>query len=156
MRKVIAIDFDGCLCSNAYPRIGKPNWKVIAEALIAQKSGAALILWTCREGDELREAVDACCRWGLRFDAVNESLPEWVAAFGTAPRKVGASEYWDDKAVNKAPGQDDLSGFVIEEVMRRYINEFDAAQHLPEEARKTGKEVLKALEGLSEIWRRGA
>lgn len=156
MRKVIAIDFDGCLCSNAYPRIGKPNWRVISEALIAQKSGAALILWTCREGDELREAVDACCRWGLRFDAVNESLPEWAAAFGTAPRKVGASEYWDDKAVNKAPGQDDLSGFVIEEVMRRYINEFDAAQPLPEEARKTRKEVLKTLEGLSEIWRRGA
>ena len=50
MRKVIAIDFDGCLCSNAYPHIGKPNWRVIAEALIAQKSGAALILWTCREG----------------------------------------------------------------------------------------------------------
>ncbi|WP_243150021.1 hypothetical protein [Acutalibacter sp. 1XD8-36] len=155
MRKVIAIDFDGCLCSNAYPHIGKPNWRVIAEALIAQKSGAALILWTCREGDELREAVDACRRWGLRFDAVNESLPEWAAAFGTAPRKVGASEYWDDKAVNKAPDQDDLSGFVIEEVTRRFINAFDAAQPLPEEARKTRKAVLQALENLSEIWRRG-
>ena len=57
--------------------------------------------------------------------------------------------------MNKAPGQDDLSGFVIEEVMRRYINEFDAAQPLPEEARKTRKEVLRALENLSEIWRRG-
>ena len=155
MRKVIAIDFDGCICTNSYPGIGKPNWRVIAEALIAQKSGAALILWTCREGDELQEAVDASRRWGLRFDAVNESLPEWVAAFGTVSRKVGASEYWDDKAVNKAPGQNDLSGFVIEEVTRHYINAFDAAQPLPEEARKTRKEVLKALERLSEIWRRG-
>ena len=45
MRKVIALAFDGCLCSNAYPHVGKPNWRVIA-----QKSGAALILWTCREG----------------------------------------------------------------------------------------------------------
>lgn len=154
MRKVIAIDFDGCLCTNAYPGIGKPNWRVIAEAIIRQKSGAALILWTCREGELLQAAVDACRKWGLQFDAVNESLPEWAAAFGTSPRKVGASEYWDDKAVNKAPGQDDLSGFVIEEVIRRYINEFDAAQPLPEEARKTRKEVLRALENLSEIWRR--
>lgn len=155
MRKVIAIDFDGCLCTNAYPGIGKPNWRVISEALIAQKSGAALILWTCREGELLQAAVDACRKWGLQFDAVNESLPEWVSAFDTAPRKVGASEYWDDKAVNKAPAQDDLSGFVIEDIIRGYMNEFDAAQPLPEEAHKTRKEVLQALENLSEIWRRG-
>lgn len=57
--------------------------------------------------------------------------------------------------MNKAPDHDDLSGFVIEEITRRYINEYDAAQLLPEEARKTRKEVLKALENLSEIWRRG-
>ena len=37
------------------------------------------------------------------FDAVNESLPDWIEAFGTTPRKVGASEYWDDKAV-QMPG----------------------------------------------------
>ncbi|WP_281513145.1 hypothetical protein [Bacteroides acidifaciens] len=99
MRKAIAIDFDGCLCSNAYPAIGEPNWDVIERAKKEQSSGAGLILWTCREGQPLEDAVNACKRWGLIFDAVNESLSDWIEAFGNHPRKVGASEYWDDKAV---------------------------------------------------------
>ena len=99
MRKAIAIDFDGCLCTNAYPAIGEPNWPVIGQAKQEQRAGAGLILWTCREGQLLQEAVAACESWGLTFDAVNESLPDWIEAFGTTPRKVGASEYWDDKAV---------------------------------------------------------
>lgn len=30
--KAIAIDFDGCLCANAYPDIGAPNWEIIVAA----------------------------------------------------------------------------------------------------------------------------
>lgn len=99
MRKAIAIDFDGCLCSNAYPEIGAPNWGVIERAKRQQRAGAGLILWSCREGELLDEAVNACASWGLAFAAVNESLPDWIEAFGNRPRKVGASEYWDDRAV---------------------------------------------------------
>lgn len=97
--KAIAIDFDGCLCDNAYPAIGAPHWGVIARAKMEQEAGAGLILWTCREGQLLQEAVAACESWGLHFDAINESLLSWIAAFNNAPRKVGASEYWDDRAV---------------------------------------------------------
>lgn len=100
MRKAIAIDFDGCLCTDAHPAIGQPNWDVINRAKQEQRDGAGLIPWTCREGDLLQEAVDACRGWGLIFDAVNESLPDWIEAYGTRPRKVGATEYWDDKAVH--------------------------------------------------------
>ena len=99
MRDAIAIDFDGCLCVNAYPGIGAPNLAVIAKAKERQAAGAGLILWTCREGRLLQAAVDACQSWGLTFDAINESLPDWIDAFGTRPRKVGATEYWDDRAV---------------------------------------------------------
>lgn len=99
MRKAIAIDFDGCLCANVYPDIGAPNWDVITKAAQEQAAGAGLILWTCREGQLLQDALEACERWGLHFDAVNESLPDWIEAFDTRPRKVGATEYWDDRAV---------------------------------------------------------
>ena len=99
MRKALAIDFDGCLCTNAYPEIGEPIWPVIRRAKAEQQAGAGLILWTCREGQLLLDAIDACEGWGLSFNTVNESLPDWIEAFGTKPRKVGASEYWDDKAV---------------------------------------------------------
>ena len=103
MRKAIAIDFDGCLCSDDYPRIGKPNWKVIERAKQEQAQGAGLILWSCRAGELLLEALIAANSWGLCFDAVNESLPDWIEEFGTCPRKVGATEYWDDRAV-RMPG----------------------------------------------------
>ena len=99
MRKAIAIDFDGCLCTEAFPEIGEPNWPVIQRAKQEQQAGAGLILWTVREGQLLQDALDACKRWGLTFDAVNESLPDWIAAYGNRPRKVGASEYWDDRAI---------------------------------------------------------
>lgn len=98
-RKVIAIDFDGCLCKDAFPGIGEPNWEVINAAKQAQDEGAALILWTCREGAYLTEAVEACTNWDLKFDAVNENIPEMIEAFGNDCRKVGADEYWDDRAV---------------------------------------------------------
>lgn len=38
--KAIAIDFDGCLCANAYPDIGAPNWEIIVAAAAEQIAGA--------------------------------------------------------------------------------------------------------------------
>lgn len=105
-RKVIAVDFDGCICAKGeYPGFGEPDMDVIHRLHEEQEKGAAIILWTCREGAALTEAVEACKRWDLYFDAVNESLPEWIDYYGVSSRKVGASEYWDDRAcVVKAHG----------------------------------------------------
>lgn len=97
-KRAIAIDFDGTLCQSQYPDIGEPNWSIIYQAIQEQKHGAGLILWTCREGELLSDAIEACAEWGLHFDAVNDSLPEWKEHFGSDCRKVGADEYWDDKA----------------------------------------------------------
>lgn len=108
MQKAIAIDFDGCLCTNAYPKIGQPNWRVINRAKAEQRAGAGLILWTCREGKQLREAVEACARWGLHFNATNESLPSWIARYHNRPRKVAASEYWDDRAIRIVCGTTEI------------------------------------------------
>lgn len=100
MRKVIAIDFDGCLCEDAWPEIGAPHMQVIDAALQEQGKGAALILWTCRNGDLLASAVEWCRERGLVFDAVNENLPERLEYYGSETRKISADEYWDDCAVH--------------------------------------------------------
>lgn len=100
MRKAIAIDFDGCICSNAWPEIGEPNWDVIQAALEEKRKGTALILWTCRVGVLLDAAVAACAKWGLTFDAVNKNLPERIEHYETESRKVSADEYWDDRAIH--------------------------------------------------------
>ena len=98
--KVIAVDFDGCICTFNYPDIGEPNWSVI-KALQKEKSeGTKLILWSCRCGDSLQEALNACENWGLQFDAVNENITDRIIKYGySESRKVSADEYWDDLAV---------------------------------------------------------
>ena len=101
--RVIAVDFDGCLCENAWPEIGEAKQDVIDALLSRQKSGAKIILWTCRVGEQLSAAVRWCTRHGIAFDAINENLPVNIAAFGNDCRKVYADEYWDDKAVTTEP-----------------------------------------------------
>ena len=117
MTKVIAIDFDGTLCTNAYPEVGEPQWGVIISAIEELRRGTKLILWTCRTGKELEEAVAAAKGWGLTFDAVNENLPERIEMFGNDPRKIGADEYWDDRAVALS----DIPGIALSERFRNKL-----------------------------------
>lgn len=112
--KVIAVDFDGCLCVNKWPEIGAPNWAAI-NALIARKAeGDKVILWTCREGQMLEDAIAWCLNRGLKFDAVNDNLPENKEHFGNNCRKVWANEYWDDRAVPVLSNYDNmLAGRIV-------------------------------------------
>lgn len=95
---IIAVDFDGTLCENAWPAIGAPKWNTIQTLIAAQAAGARLILWTNRVGARLREAVEWARNRELEFDAVNENLPEIKEAFTTDCRKVYADIYLDDRA----------------------------------------------------------
>ncbi len=101
---IIAVDFDGTLCEHDYPEIGKPNIPLIVWLKKKQRQGAQLILWTCRSGRELEEAIDwAEIECGLVFSAVNEDLPEIKnSKFGqTKSCKVFAHLYIDDKNIGK-------------------------------------------------------
>ena len=101
MSKIIAIDFDNTLFKTDWPDILEPILGVIERAKEEQRNGTKLILWTCRCGKYLDEAVEACRAFGLIFDAVNENLPEHIEMFdGTSSRKVFANEYWDDLSWN--------------------------------------------------------
>ena len=97
--KVIAVDFDGTLCDNVWPEIGKEHWPVIHELQRRQADGDRIILWTCRTGVMLENAVEWCRIHGLHFDAINSNLPERITLYGDNPRKISADEYWDDHAV---------------------------------------------------------
>lgn len=100
MNKIIAVDFDGTLCFNRWPDIGDPIDIVIEYLQKERRQGAKLILWTCRIGDRLEDAVDWCREHGLVFDAVNENLPESIEMFGGDTRKIFANEYIDDRAMD--------------------------------------------------------
>lgn len=98
---IFAVDFDGTLCESVYPGIGEPNITLINHLIKRRNQGNKVILWTCRCGERLQEAVAWCREQGLEFDAVNENLPELIEQFGNDCRKVAADVYIDDKAVNK-------------------------------------------------------
>ena len=97
--KIIACDFDGTLCENRYPNIGAPRMDVINALKKEIANGTKVILWTCRFGQELQNAVDWCKEQGLSFDAINDNLPETLTWMHQNSRKIFASEYWDDKAI---------------------------------------------------------
>lgn len=97
--KIIAVDFDGTLCENAWPRIGKACWPIIHALKRRQAAGDKIILWTCRCDAMLDEAVLWCLNHGLKFDAINDNLPENIEKYNNNCRKVFADEYWDDKSV---------------------------------------------------------
>lgn len=95
-----AVDFDGTLCENKFPEIGEPNNRVISYIKNRRKDGDKIILWSCRIGKQLQDAVDWCKDQGLEFDAVNDNLPETVKAFGNNCRKIFANYYLDDRALS--------------------------------------------------------
>ena len=95
---IIAVDFDGTLCTNAWPEIGEPNKELISELEALSRQGHKLILWTNRCGERLMEAIYWCAAKGLLFDLVNENDPERIAMYGNDCRKISADLYIDDKA----------------------------------------------------------
>lgn len=99
---IYAVDFDGTLAESVWPGIGKPNRTLISHLIKRRNEGNKVILWTCRCGDRLEEAVTWCSYHGLNFDAVNENLPEMVEFYGNDSRKIFADVYIDDKAKIKA------------------------------------------------------
>jgi hydroxymethylpyrimidine pyrophosphatase-like HAD family hydrolase len=99
MNKIIAVDFDGTLCENKWPEIGRPNGHLIRYLRELKLAGHKIILWTCRTGQPLDDAIEWCAKYGLIFDAINENVPEAIERFGGDCRKIFADVYYDDKAV---------------------------------------------------------
>jgi hypothetical protein len=95
-----AVDFDGTLCKHEFPLIGEPNQPMIDFCIRMRNEGHKLILWTCRCGERLDEAVKWCSERGLFFHAVNTNLPEFIVDYGSDSRKVCADYYIDDKSLN--------------------------------------------------------
>lgn len=100
---IYAIDFDGTLVTDKFPEVGRPTPTLLQVLKIQEEHPKVKwILWTSRTGEALDKAVDACNRFGIRLDAVNENLEEVKAMFGADTRKIYADIYIDDKSVNPA------------------------------------------------------
>ena len=97
--QIIAVDFDGTLCFSKWPGLGEPNIPLIEYLKSQQRIGNKLILWTCRAGDNLEQAILWCKDYDLFFDAVNDNLPEIIEKYGNNSRKITCDWYIDDRAM---------------------------------------------------------
>ena len=64
---IIAVDFDGTICEDGYPGIGKPHIFAFETLKRMQEDGHRLILWTYRHGKKLQDAVEFCRENGIEF-----------------------------------------------------------------------------------------
>ncbi len=99
---IIAVDFDGTIVEHQYPKIGREIPFAIDTLLRLQEDHHQLILWTCREGNLLKEAVDYCRQRGLEFYAVNKNFPEEKNEPDTV-RKLTAELFIDDRNLGGLP-----------------------------------------------------
>ena len=100
---VIAVDFDGTIVTHEYPNIGKEiPFAIDTLKRLQQSPDNLLVLWTVREGIELKEAVEFCRKRGLEFYAVNKNYPE-ESAEHPEPRKLKADLFIDDRNLGGLP-----------------------------------------------------
>ena len=114
---IVAVDFDGTLCHSEYPSADDLDMLGISILKSFRDHGGKVVLWTCRHGEALDNAITACHNAGLEFDAVNadepEQLRQWQALTGEdgseASPKIYADLYIDDRALintDKIPWND--------------------------------------------------
>lgn len=91
---IIAVDFDGTI------QVGKQlNHMLIDRLIREQRAGNTVILWSCREGKSLLDALQILRSCGFAPNFVNQNSPQGLKILGHDSRKIYADIYIDDKAV---------------------------------------------------------
>lgn len=119
---IIAVDFDGTLHDGVYPKIGNPLPSAIdTMQQLKYRENHYLIIWTCREGTLLTEAINWLLENNIPFDRVNDHEPQNKAKYGGTTRKVYAHLYIDDKQVGGLPSWPEIYSYVCK-IEKEHIN----------------------------------
>ncbi|HOY39902.1 MAG: hypothetical protein KBB11_02750 [Bacteroidales bacterium] len=111
-RYIVAVDFDGTIVEHKYPSIGKEMPLAFEVLREMQEAGYRLILWTFRDGEYLKDAVEYCLSNGIMFYAVNQSSPN--EEFNKyMSRKINADIYIDDRNVGGFPGWEKIREWLL-------------------------------------------
>lgn len=102
---IIAVDFDGTIVEDRYPKIGSEIPFATDTLRMLIQEGHQIILWTVREGDLLQEAVEWCRKHGVDFWAVNKDHPEEDTPETNRhySRKIKADKFIDDRNLGGLP-----------------------------------------------------
>lgn len=131
---IIAVDFDGTIVEHKYPKIGKEIPFAVETLKRIQNDHNTLILWSVREGQLLKDAVDWCRERGLEFYAVNSNHPEEYyegEETPTSPRKLKADLFIDDRNLGGLPDWGEIYEIVSNHITFRDYYLSRSAQKSP-------------------------
>lgn len=111
---IIAVDFDGTIVEDAFPKVGKARIFAFETLKRLQEDGHRLILWTYRSGVKLEEAVAFCEENGIVFYAVNKSFPE-EQYDDTKSRKIYSDLFIDDRNIGGVLGWGEVYQMITKE-----------------------------------------
>lgn len=104
---VLAIDFDGTICTTSYPEIGRErkDAKEIINKLYDE--GYLIVINTCRSDGGKYKAESIVRTFlelrGIKYHTINENLPHLIEYYGCDTRKISADVYIDDKCLYDIP-----------------------------------------------------
>ena len=101
---IIAVDFDGTISRGVFPAIDGEQPYAGETLRQLHKQGHYIIIWTCRCGVRLLEAINWLLEHDIPFDRVNDHNPANVAKYGEGGNKAYAHCYIDDKNIGGFPG----------------------------------------------------
>ena len=119
----IAVDFDGVIVEQRYPKIGREIPYAIEVLKMLQEEKHKLILWSVREGKLLDEAVEYCRKQGLEFYAINSNYAEEAEKSQHFSRKLQADMFIDARNAGGLPDWGTLysmvhDGLTYEDILR--------------------------------------
>ena len=104
-KTILSIDFDGTIVKHKFPQIGAllPGAKETITKLWDE--GYYIIIWTCRGGQNLVDAIEFLKDMEIPYDKINENAPFEMIYFKPFP-KIYADVYIDDRNLGGFPGWD--------------------------------------------------
>ena len=98
---LIAVDFDDTICFGINDDPSKTVYRFDMNAIRIlknfQKRGGSIILWTCRSGKALTDAMNEMAGIGFYPDYINYDHKMTIAKWGDNGKKVYADLYIDER-----------------------------------------------------------
>ena len=84
---IIAVDFDGTISRGKFPAIDGEQPYAGESLRKLHDEGHKIIIWTCRTGDQLLNAINWLLERKIPFDRVNDHDPENIAKYEKAGKR---------------------------------------------------------------------
>jgi len=118
---ILAVDIDDTIIKKEkdyVPRVLLPGSKEVLNW--AKDKGCYIIIWTCRYGDMLKQALDFIDKQGIKYDIVNNNAP-WLEI--ETSRKIFYDLLIDDRALGFTIDWENIKQLIRKEIIKNLVNE---------------------------------